>query len=156
MAETSEISKLIQRVEACEGPDREIDEALHAALNIPVPVGRPIEITEELIRYIVRYGGSCRDCADEAGVCPSSGLPCEGADKAVRHVLTALNYGSKHGYLPSPSPPGEPAPNPYGPLIEAAKEYREARIHRKHSDYEKLCGTLLLNAAERLEGEGHD
>ena len=52
------------------------------------------------INYIDRYGGFCRDCADEDGVCPSSGLPCGGSKKAIRHVLTALAYGVNHGYIP--------------------------------------------------------
>lgn len=61
----------------------------------------PVEITNELVRYIARYGGSCRDCADEDGVCPTSGLPCGEAERAIRHVLKALNYGVSNGYLPA-------------------------------------------------------
>lgn len=56
---------------------------------------------DAVVAYIQRYGGFCRDCADENGVCPSSGLPCAGSDKAIRHVLAALDYGTKHGYLPA-------------------------------------------------------
>lgn len=52
------------------------------------------------IDYIHRYGGFCRDCADENGVCPSSGLPCGGSKKAITHVLEALAYGVNHGYIP--------------------------------------------------------
>lgn len=58
-----------------------------------------IPLTKDVIRYISRYGGQCRDCADENGVCPSSGLPCGGAEKAIRHVLSAYNYGIKNGFL---------------------------------------------------------
>lgn len=65
-----------------------------------------IEITNEVVSFISRYGGRCRDCADEDGICPTSGLPCEGYIKAIRHVLEALNYGMANGYLSaSPSQP---------------------------------------------------
>lgn len=51
------------------------------------------------VDYALQYGGRCRDCADENGVCPGSGLPCSGARKAVTHVVKALRYGLQHGYL---------------------------------------------------------
>jgi hypothetical protein len=65
-------------------------------------VARAIPTDDETVRYIGRYGGMCRDCADEDGVCPGSGLPCDGnaCDRAIRHVIDALNYGHKHAYLP--------------------------------------------------------
>lgn len=63
-----------------------------------------IEVTNEVVSYIARYGGRCRDCADEDGICPTSGLPCEGYIKAIRHVLEALNYGVANGYI-SKDPP---------------------------------------------------
>jgi hypothetical protein len=62
----------------------------------------PIPVTKEVVSYIARYGPRCRDCADEFGICPSSGLPCGDAAKAIRHVLEAYNYGLKHGYLSVP------------------------------------------------------
>lgn len=55
------------------------------------------------VDYALQYGGNCRDCADENGVCPSSGLPCAGARKAVTHVVKALRYGLQHGYLATPA-----------------------------------------------------
>lgn len=58
-----------------------------------------IKVTQDLIDYVIRYGGRCRDCADENGVCPSSGLPCDGAGKAVRHVFDAYNYGVENGFI---------------------------------------------------------
>jgi hypothetical protein len=73
----------------------------------------PIKVTNELVHYISRYGGRCRDCADEDGVCPTSGLPCEGAAKAIHHVLNALNYGVSNGFLPA-SPISSP---PDGKLV---------------------------------------
>lgn len=51
------------------------------------------------VDYALQYGGHCRDCADENGVCPGSGLPCDGARKAVTHVVQALRSGLQHGYL---------------------------------------------------------
>lgn len=64
-----------------------------------------IPMDEETVRYVSRWGGFCRDCADMAdeGVCPYSGLPCGDRDRAVRHVIEALNYGYKHGYLKFPA-----------------------------------------------------
>lgn len=62
-------------------------------MNLMIPV------TQEVVNYIARYGGMCRDCADENGVCPRSGIPCGGHDKAIRHVLDAYNYGVANGFL---------------------------------------------------------
>jgi hypothetical protein len=81
---------------------RNINEALakaDAILGVEGGKFTPIPLADEAVRYVARYGGRCRDCADESGVCPHSGLPCEGADKAIRHVIKALNYGFSHGYL---------------------------------------------------------
>lgn len=54
--------------------------------------------------YVLRYGGMCRDCADENGVCPNSGIVCDSEQrrKMVRHALEALEYGSKHGFIKLP------------------------------------------------------
>jgi hypothetical protein len=74
----------------------------------PQPGARDEEL-EPLIRYVARYGGKCRDCADEDGICPRNGLPCGKAREAIAHVLKALKYGAAHGYadlapiLPTPS-----------------------------------------------------
>lgn len=57
------------------------------------------EVPKATVDYILRYGSRCRDCADENGICPSSGLPCGGAEKAVRHVLAAYLYGVEKGYI---------------------------------------------------------
>jgi hypothetical protein len=61
--------------------------------------------TKERIDYVARFGGMCRDCADEGGVCPGSGLPCDAPDKAIRSVMEALRYGYAHGYLALSTPP---------------------------------------------------
>lgn len=54
--------------------------------------------------YVMAYGGRCRGCADENGVCPTSGLPCTSADarRAVAWVLGAIRYGVTHGFIASP------------------------------------------------------
>ena len=56
---------------------------------------------DPIVTYIMRYGGMCRGCADEDGVCPTSGLPCDTKDarKAVAWVLNAYKYGIKHDYI---------------------------------------------------------
>lgn len=63
-----------------------------------------LPVDDAMVEYIGQYGGRCRDCADEYGVCPSSGLPCDQPrnTKAIKHVLHAINYGVAHGYLPDP------------------------------------------------------
>lgn len=65
-----------------------------------------IEQAREAREYVGRYGGRCRDCADHDGICPTNGLPCnvEDRNKAIDHVIKALNYGIQHGFL-SPSTP---------------------------------------------------
>lgn len=60
---------------------------------------QPVAFDQSHIDYINRYGGRCRDCADENGVCPSSGLPCADSKKAIQSVLDALAYGLNHKYL---------------------------------------------------------
>lgn len=68
-------------------------------------VSELLAVTNDLVSYIGRYGGACRDCADNSGVCPMSGLPCADAGDAIRHVLSAINYGVANGYLPDPRTP---------------------------------------------------
>jgi len=58
-----------------------------------------VPITDELVTYISRYGGRCRDCADRNGFCALTGIGCGESDKAIRWVLGALNYGVAHGFL---------------------------------------------------------
>lgn len=79
----------------------------YAALRIssPAPVAMEkvrIPVTDENLRYVSRYGGFCRDCADENGTCPVKGLPCDFTEskKAIRRVLEAINYGIEHDFLP--------------------------------------------------------
>lgn len=58
-----------------------------------------VPVTDEVVAYIARFGGKCRDCADNNGTCPSTGLSCASYNKAIRHVLGAYNYGVEHGFL---------------------------------------------------------
>jgi hypothetical protein len=60
------------------------------------------------IEYAMHYGPRCRDCADENGVCPSSGMPCDPsvARAVVGHVLKAWDYGIRNGYMDNPFPTG--------------------------------------------------
>lgn len=53
---------------------------------------------DKLVDFLVQYGGNCRDCADEDGFCPQTGIGCGQRRKAVEFVLGALEYGSKHGF----------------------------------------------------------
>jgi hypothetical protein len=64
-----------------------------ASAEVPMP---------DVVGYVERWGGACRDCADESGVCPSTGMPCGGARKAIEYVIRALQYGVTHGYISNP------------------------------------------------------
>lgn len=62
-----------------------------------------MEMTE-LERYVLKFGGMCRDCADENGTCPHSGIPCDSDIrlKMVRSTIKALIYGIAQGYIANP------------------------------------------------------
>lgn len=87
-------------------------ERARAASPAPAKVmGMGIPITDDVLGYIARYGGQCRDCDDTTfgPICDGSGLPC-GERRGIEHVLRALNYGLEHGYIAAtPAPPPEPA-----------------------------------------------
>lgn len=58
---------------------------------------------EQIISYVSRYGGMCRDCADECGVCPHDGTPCD-TDQCravIAKTIRALRYGIQHGFIPN-------------------------------------------------------
>lgn len=80
--------------------------ALAALLREAGDGWRPIPVTEEIVGYVARYGGRCRDCADTTygPICDGAGLPC-GERKGIEHVLKAINYGFEHGFLKLPAPP---------------------------------------------------
>lgn len=65
----------------------------------------------EPIAYASHYGGRCRGCADENGVCPTTGMPCDLDErlKAAAHCLKAWQFGIEHGHMDNPFLPA-PAP----------------------------------------------
>lgn len=73
---------------------------------VDVPAVEPVG--DDLIGYVLRYGGMCRDCADMDGVC-QSGQPCDTEQRraVIKHTIAALAYGIKHGFIANPfaSPP---------------------------------------------------
>lgn len=79
------------------------DQEGHAlALPVESSDGGEVLFTDMHMNYVVQYGGSCRGCADENGVCPNSGLPCDGYRKAIQHVFSAIQYGVNNRFIPSP------------------------------------------------------
>ncbi|MDR3502906.1 MAG: hypothetical protein P4L79_10010 [Legionella sp.] len=94
----------------------DINCAIHHAANAiaayaaapKAPIAEGWLTAEDTLRYVLRYGGNCRDCELMDGeICSTSGLPCRGSRKAVKWVLDALNYGVSNGYLPAPPMKGE-------------------------------------------------
>lgn len=61
-----------------------------------------IHVTEEHADYVLRANGRCRDCADNEGMCPMSGLPCDPqkARDVVNYVLSTLMYGVNNKMIP--------------------------------------------------------
>ncbi|QIG74561.1 hypothetical protein EVC10_053 [Rhizobium phage RHph_Y25] len=61
------------------------------------------ESDEEIVRYVSRFGGMCRDCADECGVCPHSGAPCNVDQRraVIRKTIEAHRYGIEHRFIPN-------------------------------------------------------
>ena len=53
------------------------------------------------LAYVQHFGGRCRECADNRGVCPNTGLPCnpEQRVQAIKWVVDAINYGTEHGFM---------------------------------------------------------
>lgn len=74
----------------------------------------PVAFGDDVVQYIGRWGGHCRDCADNMGIC-HTGLPCGDGAKAIAHVLSALAYGINNGFLPriSAQPPAVAVPDGY-------------------------------------------
>lgn len=94
--------------------DLEYANAIHfrpedAALSSPSEVSEPVADNgggeggkrEALVAYALRHGPRCRDCADEAGVCPYTGIGCGERKKAAEWIVDALIYGAQHGYCPA-------------------------------------------------------
>lgn len=83
-----------------------------------------IPLDDETVSYILRYGGRCRECADNPSqICVIGGLPCnvDAARKVIRHTITALNYGIEHGFLAI----GVPSPS-ISEAVEVLRPYAEA------------------------------
>jgi len=96
----------------------------------------------ETERYVLQYGGMCRDCADENGVCPNSRMPC-GTDQrlaVVRHTLAALEYGVRNGFIENLIAPKQ------GETIKITDEMIEA------------FGNVFwpVNAASKIDGSRDD
>lgn len=69
---------------------------------------------EEIIGYVSRFGGRCRDCADAFGVCPNDGTPCDTDQRraVIAKTIRALRYGIEHRFIPNifvsdPAPPSQ-------------------------------------------------
>jgi hypothetical protein len=91
--------------EAKAAAQSDYEQRIRSAL-VDVPAVEPVG--DDLIGYVQRYGGMCRDCADMDGVC-QNGQPCDTAQRraVIKHTIAALTYGIKHGFVANPftSPP---------------------------------------------------
>ncbi|MGK8640357.1 hypothetical protein ACRS7F_13375 [Brucella anthropi] len=83
--------------------------AVEAERTTPVAPVSPdatgaVQAFNQIIDYVMRYGGRCRDCADEDGICPTNGTPCEPKVKraVIEHTLKSLEYGLSHGFIENP------------------------------------------------------
>lgn len=76
-------------------------EKLERATQVPAKAepGEAVSDLEDVVDWVARYGGDCRDCADENGKCPNDGLPCDDRGKPIRFVVEALRYGIANGYV---------------------------------------------------------
>lgn len=103
--------------------------AIRHAVATAVRAAKP---AADIVGYVSRWGGKCRDCADENGVCPNSGLPCGGAQKAIEHVIKALQYGVQHGFIVSPlaaAPSAQRATPPNQPPVAQRLEPNPQSAH---------------------------
>ncbi|MBA8846216.1 hypothetical protein FHW02_004306 [Ochrobactrum sp. RH1CCR137] len=132
-----------------------------------------VKTFNQIIDYVMRYGGRCRDCADEDGVCPTNGTPCEPKVKraVIEHTLRSLEYGLSHGFIENPfSIPAPDATGKCGELVTVKPLYgpktnicwtqdNTPKEHRKivqlmpEGDYVTRSQAEELLAAERAEKE---
>lgn len=117
-----------------------------------------------MIDFAVHYGPRCRDCADEDGVCPATGIGCGERQKAVEFVVDALIYGRTHGFIPAATPDAierrgniQPAAGE-GDVVERAVAAERAAIVRHiewWSSFEGFgeCASLAgqVEAGEHIE-----
>lgn len=62
-----------------------------------------ISTSKELLNYVTRWGSKCNECADHNGTCPTTGISCDNKEKAIQHVIGAINYGINNNFLNSDS-----------------------------------------------------
>ena len=87
---------------------------------------------DDLLDFLIRYGGRCRDCADEFGVCPTTGIGCGERRRAAAFFVGALEYGSKHKFAA-------------GYRLLAPGELDERTVRR--------CAEELVSLQRRLESQ---
>jgi len=119
------------------------------------PEQREKALPDSVTDYVMQYGGKCRDCADENGCCPSSGLPCEPAEarEIIKHVLDAVNYGLAHGYIKSALTAPPQVPQEVVDKIEAAK-VGLAVLNALDETETAMSAIRLLNEALALLTQG--
>lgn len=113
----------------------------------PCPEGCPLPGTPpapapiaESVETVLHYGPRCRDCADEDGICPASGLPCDVGlrRKAINHILRALAYNAALS---------TPADKTVVEALEEASRYALRALRRDTDD----AGDMLWEAEQRLD-----
>jgi hypothetical protein len=90
-----------------------------------------VQTFNQIIDYVMRYGGRCRDCADEDGICPTNGTPCEPKVKraVIEHTLKSLEYGLSHGFIENPfSIPKPDATGKCGELVTVRRILDRAQL----------------------------
>jgi hypothetical protein len=116
--------------------------ALHAALV--QQQCKPPVVAEDEVAFATHYGPRCRDCADEDGVCPASGIGCGEREKAVRFVLGAVAYGREYGFIRKP-----PVDEAVYPRERIARLCLLAMYQREYS------GESLCDEADRIFSPPH-
>lgn len=109
------------------------EDAEHLENTRPTPVAPvspdatgTVQTFNQIIDYVMRYGGRCSDCADEDGICPTNGTPCEPKVKraVIEHTLKSLEYGLSHGFIENPfSLPVPDATGKCGELVTVAQAH---------------------------------
>lgn len=112
-------------------------------------------VSDETVNYIARYGGMCRDCADEDGICPRSGLPCADRGKAIRHVLEALSYGLEHGFIKSAALSAAPVGGPLRRIVldtlnAVAPAVENLSVHQEQCDRDGVMVKVSRQALDEV------
>lgn len=132
---TTDIEPIVQRIRS-------------ALVNVPV---EPVQ--DDIIGYVLRYGGMCRDCADMDGIC-YSGIPCDTDQRRamVRHTISALAYGIKHGFVVNPFPSPHPKGEESAEVVEAVGSHEITDFLYKHGE---LTYSAAARAVHLLTGNGY-